>query len=424
MCSKGSSFGASLFIALVAACGDSGSSQSPAEDLSASARKKPAAIRHIVVLTMENRSFDHFLGWIPGADGAQAGLSYPDSSGGLHATHALAPDFQGCSFGDPDHSYAGGRAEYDGGRNDGWLFVNDIFSIGYYTQADLAFWGRAIPLWTTFDHYHPAILAETFPNRIYLHAGQTDRISNSFNISHLPTIWDRLSAAGLKGRYYFSDLPFVALWGFKYLGISRLISRFYRDAAAGKLPEVSYIDGEYAQELTGTGNDDHPHGDIRNGEQFIAKVYDAIATSPEWSSTVLVINFDEWGGFYDHVPPPAAAIPPASAAAGDTDGRLGFRVPALLVSPWARAQVVSHRQYDHTSVLRMIEANWGLSPLTVRDATANNLADELDFAHPRDAPAPLALPHVHYGVPCLPTGPLARVAGLDQLARKYGFPRP
>jgi hypothetical protein len=72
----------------------------------------------------------------------------------------------------------------------------------------------------------------------------------------------------------------------------------------------------------------------------------------------------------------------------------------------------------------MIEANWGLSPLTVRDATANNLADELDFAHPRDAPAPLALPHVHYGVPCLPTGPLARVAGLDHLARKYGFPRP
>ncbi len=177
--------------------------------------------------------------------------------------------------------------------------------------------------------------------------------------------------------------------------------------------------------MTGTGNDDHPHGDVRNGEQFIAKVYDAIATSPEWDSTVLVINFDEWGGFYDHVPPPTAAIPPASAAAGDTDGRLGFRVPALLVSPWARKQVVSHRQYDHTSVLRMIEANWGLSPLTVRDATANNLADELDFAHARAAPAPLALPHVHYGVPCLPTGPLfSRVAGLSQLAQHYGFPQP
>src|SRR5216683_1473339 len=260
MRSKSSSFGASLLIALIAACGDSAPSGSE-ENLAASAaaRKNSAAIRHIVVLTMENRSFDHFLGWVPGADGAQAGLTYPDKSGGLHATHELAPDFQGCSFGDPDHSYSGGRSEYDGGRNDGWLFVNDVFSIGYYTQADLAFWGKAVPLWTTFDHYHPAILAETFPNRIYLHAGQADRISNTFAISHLPTIWDRLSAAGLKGRYYFSDVPFLALWGFKYLGISRLIWEFYRDAAAGTLPEVSFVDGEFAQEAIGTGNDDHPH---------------------------------------------------------------------------------------------------------------------------------------------------------------------
>src|SRR5437870_5201842 len=111
--------GASLFIAFAAACGDPVSPLSPEESLSTAARKKPAGIRHIVVLTMENRSFDHFLGWVPGADGKQAGLVYPDPSGGLHATHALAPDFQGCSFGDPDHSYSGGRAEYDGGRADG-----------------------------------------------------------------------------------------------------------------------------------------------------------------------------------------------------------------------------------------------------------------------------------------------------------------
>ena len=410
-------------LALAAACGEAPSPLM--QNQQDSLRKNAGAIRHIVVLTMENRSFDHFLGWVPGADGEQAGLSYPDSNGVLQPTHALAPDFQGCSFGDPDHSYDGGRAEYDGGRADGWLQVNDVFSIGYYTQADLAFWGRAVPLWTTFDRYHAAILSETIPNRIYQHAGQTDRLSNTFDISHLPTIWDRLSAAGLKGRYYFSDLPFLALWGFKHLGISRLISAFYRDAAAGTLPEVSFIDGEYAQELTGTGNDDHPHGDIRNGEQFIARVYDAIAGSPEWSSTVLVVNFDEWGGFYDHVPPPTAAIPPATVAAGDVDGRLGFRVPALLVSPWARKRVVSHRQYDHTSILRLIEWNWNLAPLTVRDATANNLADELDFAHHRAAPQPLALPQVHYGNFCLPNkNAPAHVDGLRELARRFGFPQP
>src|SRR5258708_11761186 len=128
MRSKSSSLGASLFIALVAACGDSESSPAGA-NLAGSTGRKSAAIRHIVVLTMENRSFDHLLGWVPGADGAQAGLNYPDSSGGLHATHALAPDFQGCSFGDPDHSYSGGRTEFDSGRDDGWLLVNDVFSI-------------------------------------------------------------------------------------------------------------------------------------------------------------------------------------------------------------------------------------------------------------------------------------------------------
>jgi phospholipase C len=408
---------------LAGACGEA--PQPSLQNQLESARKNAGAIRHVVLLMMENRSFDHFLGWVPGADGRQAGLSYPDSTGALQPTHALAPDYQGCSFADPNHSYAGGRVEYDGGRADGWLRVNDVFSIGYYGQSDLAFWARAVPLWTTLDHYHPAILAETFPNRIYQHAGQTDRISNSFNISQLPTIWDRLSAAGLKGRYYFSDLPFLALWGFKHVDISRPISHFYRAAAAGTLPEVSFIDGEYAQELTGTGNDDHPHGDIRNGEEFIARVYDAIATSPQWSSTVLVVNFDEWGGFYDHVPPPTAAIPPATLAAGDTDGRLGFRVPALLVSPWARKQVVSHRQYDHTSVLRLIEWTWNLPPLSVRDATANNLADELDFAHPRAAPQPLALPEVHYGVPCLPfKNAPAHTAGLRELARQFRFPEP
>jgi len=388
-------------------------------------RQYAGTIRHVVVLMMENRSFDHFLGWVPGAEGAQAGLSFPDSSGALHPTHALAPDYQGCSFGDPDHSYSGGRVEYDGGKADGWLRVNDVYSIGYYGQADLPFWGSAVPLWTTFDHYHPAILSETFPNRIYQHAGQTDRISNTFKISKLTTIWDRLAAAGLKGRYYFSDLPFLALWGLKHLNISRLVPEFFSAAAAGNLPDVSFVDGQFAQEAFGTGNDDHPHGDIRNGEEFIAKVYDAIASSPQWSSTVLIVNFDEWGGFYDHVPPPTALIPPTTLLAGDTDGRLGFRVPAIVVSPWARKNVVAHKLYDHTSVLRLIEWNWGLTPLSIRDATANNLADELDFAHPRPAPQPLGLPHVHYGVPCLPSGLSAsRTEGLRALAQRYGFPEP
>src|SRR6185503_7853422 len=134
-------------------------------------------------------------------------------------------------------------------------------------------------------------------------------------------------------------------------------------------------------------NDDHPFSDIRNGEVFLDQVYTAVTQSPNWKHTLLVITFDEWGGFFEHVAPPAAPIPDASRAAGDSDGLLGFRVPCVLISPYASRGLVSHTQFDHTSVLRFIEWRWNLPPLTVRDATANNLALALDFGKPnRNAP--------------------------------------
>ncbi len=135
-----------------------------------------SGIEHIVLVMMENRSFDHFLGWLPGANGEQAGLSYLDPSGALHPTYPLAPDYQGCGHTDPDHSYSGGRVQYDDGRCDGWLLdtSNDIYSIGYYTQNDLAFLGHAATTWTVCDNYYPAILGPTFPNR-FLPARGPDR---------------------------------------------------------------------------------------------------------------------------------------------------------------------------------------------------------------------------------------------------------
>ena len=423
-----------VFLSILLLCG--GSAADDAVDAlpramarRAADQKKPKHTRHVVVLMLENRSFDHFLGWLPGADGRQAGLTYTDRAGVAHSTHPLAPDYQGCLYSDPDHSYAGGRVEYDNGLNDGWLRAgnNDVYAIGYYTQPDLAFLGQAVSEWTTFDRYHPSILSSTFPNRIYQHAGQTDRISNTFEVSTLPTIWDRLAEAGLRGRYYYSDLPFLALWGSKYLSISRSIQEFYADAASGNLPEAAFVDGLFAQEATGTGNDDHPHDDIRNGEKLMNDVYAAVTQSPQWEHTVLFINFDEWGGFFDHVPPPTAAIPPPTQAAGDTDGRLGFRVPALLVAPWARSNSISHEQYDHTSVLRMIEQNWSLTPLSIRDATARNLADELDFELERQAPQ-FTVPPGPFGLPCPSEGPgngfVDEATGLRALAEQYGLPLP
>jgi phospholipase C len=357
-----------------------------------------SGIDHVVVLMMENRSFDHYLGWLPNADGQQKKLTYLDREGDPHSTHRLAPEFQGCEHPDPDHSYEGGRVEYNGGA-----------------------------AWTTCDRYFSAILAPTFPNRMYQHAGQTDRLDNALTLSTLPTIWDRLAAAGLEGRYYFNDAPFLALWGARYLPIARTFDDFLRDAATGTLPNVAFVEPRFISAELGTSNDDHPHADIRNGQAFMNLVYTAMTTSPAWPRTVFVINYDEWGGFFDHVPPPAGPIPEADQVAGNEDGLLGFRVPCVVVSPFARREHVSHLLLDHTSVLRMIEWRWGLEPLTVRDAGATNLAEALDFSAPRLRAPRFRVPVGPFGELCLPL--TARRAMLDDWtelraqADAFGWPR-
>src|SRR4051794_5698751 len=159
-----------------------------------------SGLEHVIVVMMENRSFDHLLGWVPGADGRQAGQSYADTGGASHPTHHLA-DFQGCGYGDPSHSYDGARMEYNRGACDGWLRAsgNDIYAIGYYEAADLPFLGRAATQWTLLDRYFAPFLGPTYPNRLIAQAGQTDRLSNTGTASTLATIWDRLSTAGLNG---------------------------------------------------------------------------------------------------------------------------------------------------------------------------------------------------------------------------------
>ncbi len=375
--------------------------------LEAAALPAPASsgIEHVVVVMMENRSFDHFLGWLPGASGRQSGMTFTDRYGVPHRTHHLT-QFSSCDFNDPDHSYEGGRIELNGGRCDGWLKagVNDSLAIGYYTQRDLAFLGGAATAWTTCDYYFSAVMAETYPNRFYQHAAQTDRLHNSTATSTLPTIWDRLAAAGVSGRYYFSDVPFTALWGTRYLPISKPFASFLSDAAAGTLPAVSFVDPRFLDEASGSSSDDHPKADIRAGEQFLNQVYTAVTSSPAWRNTVLVINFDEWGGFFDHVAPGTA--PDVSAATA----LRGFRVPALVISPMARRAYLAHQTYDHTSVLKMIEWRWGLPALTPRDAAARNLAEVLDFSVAPNLSAPKFAVPPFVAAACAPS----QVTGAEQ----------
>ncbi|MGH2936453.1 MAG: alkaline phosphatase family protein [Gaiellaceae bacterium] len=388
-----------LGAAAAAAAGGAG----PLATVARAAMTAPAAlpspahsgIDHVVVVMMENRSFDHVMGWLPGADGKQAGLAYVDASGAAHTTFPLAPDFQGCAYADPDHSYDGARVEWNGGACDGWLRANDRYSIGYYRQQDLPFLGKAAPAFTACDRFFASYLGPTFPNRFYSLSAATDRDDDGYSRVDLPTIFDRFAAKSIPAAYYYGSFAFLLLYQ-RYQAISHPYSRFFAQCKTGKLPAFSYIDPNWTFHDSGPssgsdGNDDHPHADIRAGEYFLSTIYNAITRSPAWPRTLLAITFDEWGWFFDHVSP--------AVAPGDNVQR-GFRVPCLLISPFARRGHVAHGVYDHTSILKMVEWRWGLAPLTARDAAATNLAGALDFSHPVLHAPRIVAPRVVTGAAC------------------------
>ena len=390
-------------------------------------------VEHVVVLMMENRSFDHFLSWLPAADGLHD-MTYLATDGNVYPNYPLAPDFQGCGYSDPDHSWEGFLIQYNFGKLDGFLqrpttpspnpgvtlAKANTFPVGFYTNLnpdgsakavpDLPVTGALARHYTVLDRYFCAFAGETFPNRFYQHAARTDRDHNTSKISTLPAIWDQLSpipnAQGIPtGGYFFRDLPFLALWGTKYfpfwhpfadgdtdlLGIPVNTLPFLDTVAQGLLPNVSFVDPAFNSESAGTSADDHPLGDIRLGERFIADTYHALAQAGYLDNTVLVVTFDEWGGFFDHVPPPQviddtnpADVDHTGDSTTPTDGQLvpdyrqlGFRVPALVVSNLAPPRVVHAGPFEHTSTLRLIETAFGLQTLTARDANARNLAQVL-----------------------------------------------
>ncbi len=380
-----------------------------------------SGIEHIIVVMMENRSFDHMLGWLPGANGVQAGLTYLDHEGVAHPTWHL-DTYQGLQYGDPDHSYTGGRLEWNHGKLDGFLQAgtDDIFPIGYYEASDLDFYRQMAPDWVTCDAFHASIMGPTFPNRMYMHTAQTDRISNTTNVSTLPTIWDSLAAAGVPHKYYYSDAPITALFGSRLLPISFPYSTFVSDCAAGELPAVSYIDPRFIGESTGTAGDDHPFSDIRVGQAFLNGIYSAVTNGPGWANTVLVITYDEWGGFFDHV---------NTSWAPDNDpthSMRGFRVPTFVISPYAKRGMIDHYLYDHSSILAMIEWRFGLDPLTPRDQHARNIVTCLALREPPNLDAPQYVVPAATSIEAQPSllGPTdheqdwLRVA---DLAQSYGF---
>jgi phospholipase C len=364
----------------------------------------------VVVLMMENRSFDHYLGWLRTDESyIEQGLSrygrrfsvdgdidqtFAAPDGSLVDTYYLPENpgevnaYRGCEHPDPGHGWDDGRAQ----RDDGFLAEasgNDPYALGYYREDDIPYYARLAREFTIFDNYYCSLLGPTFPNREYLHSAQSGGVKDNtipFESRGFQweTIWDRLMAANVPAGYFFVDLPVTALWGERLIPVTHHIEQFFARAATGTLPNVTFVDPGFT---TGFRTDDHPYCDIRAGQRYVYNIIKAVAESPQWERTALFITYDEWGGFFDHVKPPHFPDDRASANDAEDFSQAGFRVPTLLASPFARKGFVDHQAYDHTSILRFLEWRFlGAPPrgpggkgwyLTKRDRFANNIGESL-----------------------------------------------
>jgi phospholipase C len=238
------------------------------------------------------------------------------------------------------------------------------------------------------------VLAQTYPNRRFLFCGTASGLTATSNQTFtIPaangTFFDRLDAHHIDWRNYYQNAA-TALIVPGFYSAARVkklkpMTDFFADAAAGKLPPFTLLDPQYS-----TTSEENPQ-DIQVGEEFVARVVRALMHAPTWKNTALFLTYDEHGGYYDHVPPPAAIKPddiapiPAPGGAPLAPGgydRYGFRVPTVVVSPWARAGYVSRVVQDHTSIASFIEHKWNLPAMTFRDANAHPMTDYSDFAAP------------------------------------------
>jgi phospholipase C len=397
-------------------------------------------IEHIVVLVMENRSFDHYLGYLRlegyrdalGAevDGLDPAMKNPDRSTGKdHAVRRLeAPRFNPS----PKHEFtnvAGQLAYNERGDAQSLGFVNDYGAVkgvtdpgavmGYYDKTTLTTYDALARGFVVCDRWFSSVPGPTLPNRCFLLAGHSQGATTNpamvemFALHRIITIFDHLSEKEVKWAYYYHDVPILRLFKqFTFtVGPIQHISRFHDAVQRNALPAVSFIDPNFtlqgAVHLPDGGNDDHPPSDIRNGQNLVARVYNTLRSNPEvWKRTLLIVTYDEHGGFFDHVAPP---LHPDRAPLGKPNfHHFGVRVPAFLVSPWVPRGVVHKGELEHTSIIKTIlDRFWEPSrapSMGERVNGAPSLRSLLVEPRPReDAPAELS--PISVPPPMVPTEP-------------------
>jgi phospholipase C len=376
---------------------------------SAAAPETKTPIHHAVFLMEEGHSFDNLFGTYPGAEGTPANVCVPTdptSSSGPCTAPQWVGDKTVSKFAQTAQVF---DAQYDGGKMDGFVAAQAAAGsdaplvMGYYDARDVPFSWNVADSFVLFDQFFSSSHGGTVSNHMYWVAGTAGPAGPSAGATadtipadgfgDLPTIFDRLQSAGVDWKFYVQNYDRTITFRNQHamvdhvaqvervplLAFARFVddptlnshivdmSQYYTDLEQGTLPAVSYI-------VPAAGGASTPTS-IKAGEQLGQSLINALTRSTAWPDSMLLWTYDGWGGWYDHVAPPQV----------DSDG-YGFRVPALLVSPYARPGYIDSTQLDYTSMLRFVSDNWGLQPLAARDAAAQTFTAAFDFANPGRAP--------------------------------------
>lgn len=403
------------------------------------AEAKPTGpIKTIVLLVMENRSFDHFMGLLkklnPDIDGLSGTEDNPIKPGDLAAPRIRVSDMAEFVDPDPGHEYEqvaeqiyGSLANVDGLKEptmDGFVAQAESVMPGLSRRVMSAFRPEVVPVTTAlamnfavFDRWFSSVPGSTQPNRLFVHSTTSHGLLTNDEdtlISGLPqrTIYEDVDDAGLSFGVYYQQIPatlvFRTLRKLKYVNRFHTHDRLQIDAMTGQLPNLVVVEQRYFDLADVPANDDHPTHDVSQGQKLIKEVYETLRASPQWNEMLLLITYDEHGGFYDHVPPPAKGVPAPDGVAGPAPhffkfDRLGVRVPTIAISPWIEKGRVEHHargptltsEYEHSSIAATIRQLFNLPQphLTAREAWAGTFGHLITRTTPRtDTPVTLPSP--------------------------------
>jgi phospholipase C len=366
------------------------------------AKKPNTPIEHFIVLMQENHTFDNYFGTYPGVDGIPEGTCIPVDPFDKKNTECVEPFHIGDRpIDDLDHSESTFNLQYNKGLMNGFVYAlternqNGALSMGYYDDRDLPYYWNLADEYVLFDKMFSSDHGGSFANHMFWVSGQQggSRVSSE-GYDDILTIFDRLEERGISWKFYVQNYdPGInyrtadqisgnrasqVIW-VPILNMARFLddpelsshivdlSEYYTDLENGTLPAVAYI--------APAGASEHPPGSIRSGQKFVKGLIQALTRSSSWDSSAFMVMYDDWGGWYDHVVPPQV----------DEFG-YGMRVPAFMVSAYAKRGHIESTVLDFTSVMKFIEENWDLEPIAERDANANNFLTAFDFTQPPREP--------------------------------------